>query len=312
MMKRSSSYLQLLAVFKRWSMTKCKLYAAYVLVMILCLTTTACSNNTTRLQKYDAKADDSAKAVVVVGTQNVSYFDLHRYGTLASAEQPAASKQKKAPSNSNKNNNAAKIKEEKQVESADPTKLDYTKSSFNLRRLWDPNAPKTLDGHMDNDNTQDNELYQQDDSSATETPVQTTAAASEYRIHKQSRIFGVFSYAKSIYNIEPGIYYISFAYYDHNSSVSYTRLPGVTDNGVVQYAAFEIKAGDVLYLGDISFDWVNLDKPNMISVHNNFTEVKRDLIEEGHKNLAVKIAQAKLYPYGSKISKEPDNRFIIN
>lgn len=282
-----------------------------LLVVTLCLALTGCTSSTTRAPKYDNANDQANSAVVVIGTNDVSYFDIQRLGAnVATRQKPQTQIAQNNTSKTNnpcavKSNNNAKQQALQEPESADPNDLDYTSSSFNLRRLWDPKAPKVM--HW-NPNPPVNEPNNTKEIVPATTPDPTSfnevpATVSEYRIHKQNRFFSPHSYSKAIYTIEPGTYYIAFAYYDHNSDVYFTHLPGITRDGVVQYGAFEIKPGDVLYLGDVGFDWVNIDKPNMVNLKNNFVTVQKDLIEHGHRELAVKIKMAKFYPAGTRLQK---------
>lgn len=291
-----------------------KLFRSTLLALML-LSLSACSNNTTKMPKYDANSQVPAdKAIVVIGTNNVTYFDIKRYGKTNDVSKSITAERSKPQTKPKPEKQAKQQQRDEDYESADPTKLNYTKSSFNLRRLWDPNSPKTLDGHMDNENNQDNDVYEADVSSQSETTkliVDNKNSSIEYRIHKPNRTFNIYNYTKSIYTIEPGIYYISFAFYEHNSAVSFTRLPGITPAGMVQYGAFNIKPGDVLYLGDIDFDWVDMDKPNMVKVIDNFNDVQKDLISEGYRDLAIKIKPAQFYKNGTKIITDSKGVQII-
>lgn len=310
-----------------------------VSITIAAVFITGCASTANKPQKYDtAKAQSENQATVVIGTRNVSYFDLHRYGDVAAApaQIPAQGQDDKSAviqenalhlsgnsqiaCNDNQNSNSNTQNSASKAESADPMQTDYTDSSFNLKRLFDSSQPSNLGEAIREDQKKkpkdkdsnsvkpncESPCSTSSKSISTTTAAQTTkvtpttATVTEYRIHKPTIFFSVFNYSKATYHLEPGIYYISFAFYEQKSNVHFTRLPGIK-NGVIQYGAFEVKAGDVLYFGDIDFDWINMDKPKMITITNNFNEVKKDLINSGNRDLAVKITQAKFYPSGSKI-----------
>jgi hypothetical protein len=298
-----------------------------VIISAAALTLSACGSTPSRPQKYEgAHAADQTKAVVIVGTKNVSYFDLHRYEPATTA-QPTATPVAITPAapvatvaaNTKQPIGAcceeyAPANTSDGVESADPTKLDYTNSSFNLRYLFNSKSPSNLGQEREQDRKREEQQLEKDcnpaapkcnnnsssNTAAPAAPAQPLVA--EYRIHKPSYLFNVFNYTKATYTIEPGIYYISFAFYEHNHNVNFTRKPGISKTGVVQYGAFEVKAGEVLYLGDVDFDWVNIDKPKMIHIVNNFNDVTKDLIASDHRDLAVKIEPAQFYPHGALIS----------
>lgn len=128
-----------------------------------------------------------------------------------------------------------------------------------------------------------------------------SAKPQQYRILKPQRMF-VYNYAQSMYSIEPGIYYISFIAIDSSQGVYYSEAPGIDAQGKVAYGAFEIKAGEVLYLGDFECQWKSTNTIKKLSLFNKLNEVKRDLDLVGHQDLAAKITTAKYYPKGATLS----------
>jgi hypothetical protein len=295
------------------------------LICLVWIVLNGCGPSAQRAAKYDStNSVDPNKAIVIVGTKNVGYFDLHRYGaTVPQTSVDTIAKPELKVAGANTCDVANPEQARKNVVSADPMQQDYTNSSFNLRWLFDHNSPSNLGeaiekneqyGSKPGSKSGEKSQMQQpcdNNSKLNVNKAVNTNLATEYRIHKPTFLFSVFNYSKATYTIEPGIYYISFAYYEKNSDVHFTRLSGLTKNGVVQYGAFEVQPGDVVYLGDVDFNWVNIDKPNMVSIVNNFNEVKKDLISSNNRELALKVTQARFYPAGSRIEIDPEGRTSI-
>ena len=123
----------------------------------------------------------------------------------------------------------------------------------------------------------------------------------KYRILKPSKMF-LDTYAKQIYDIEAGTYYISFVAIDSANGTYYSEAPGLDTHGSIAYGAFNIKPGEVLYLGDFDCRWQSSNKIKKLSLINNMTEVKRDLESAGHSELAAKVVMAKFYARGTNIN----------
>lgn len=133
---------------------------------------------------------------------------------------------------------------------------------------------------------------------ASPSPVEPVVS-NEYKVLRNSRCFVPYTYAESIYTIAPGQYYISFVEYQNQSNMYHTINPGLNSNGSVAYGAFDIKPGAVLYLGDISCTWKSRNQIKKLSVVDNLTEVKLNLLAAGYKDLSEKIETAKFYPSGT-------------
>ncbi|MCA9339271.1 hypothetical protein KC939_02900 [Candidatus Saccharibacteria bacterium] len=123
----------------------------------------------------------------------------------------------------------------------------------------------------------------------------------EFRILKSSYFFKPFTYANTIYSIEPGTYYISFIAIDSEQGVYYSEAPGIDVAGSITYGAFEIKPGEVLYLGDLECQWRSTNKVKKFIAHSNFVEVQKDLSSAGLSKIAAQIQPRKLIPAGSKL-----------
>jgi hypothetical protein len=103
-------------------------------------------------------------------------------------------------------------------------------------------------------------------------------------------------YTDSIYSIEPGTYYISYAYLDNptddNAPIRSTRCDGLDSDNKPVYGAFTVREGEVLYLGDIKVNWLNRNPSQMFCMIDNSMCVKRDLTRAGYAELAQKVALA--------------------
>lgn len=126
--------------------------------------------------------------------------------------------------------------------------------------------------------------------------------AKPHRVLKPSRVL-VYNYSQSVYALEPGIYYISFLAIDSDKGVYYSDAPGINAEGKIAYGAFEVKAGEVLYLGDLECQWQSTNKVRKIRVKDELTMVKKDLAFAGHNDLAAKIVKGKLMLNGSKLNQ---------
>jgi hypothetical protein len=124
----------------------------------------------------------------------------------------------------------------------------------------------------------------------------------QYRVTRNSRNFDRFGYPATIYALEPGLYYINYGYVDISGDMYYTKSPGLTADSKIMYGAFEVKNGDVLYLGDLSFSWARRDLFKMVSVSGNLERARKEIADSQYKALAPHIRQAKFYAGGSKIS----------
>lgn len=126
--------------------------------------------------------------------------------------------------------------------------------------------------------------------------------AKQYRVLKPNRVL-VYNYAQSVYALEPGIYYISFLAIDSDKGVYYSDAPGINADGKIAYGAFEVKAGDVFYLGDIECQWQSTNKVKKIRVKDELSMVKKDLAFAGHNDLAAKIVKGKLMLNGARLNQ---------
>ncbi len=277
------------------------------LALLSTLSLSGCGVNVTPLAKYDKKSKDlSNVAVAVIGTKNVTFLDITKYTDPRSL---------KARDNAIKQLPTAKAVKPTHQESAMPN-TDYKDNRYNLRRLFANNNPPQEEVASAN-----NVVSSSDQVRSPERKIddpQDLVVDHEYRIHKPSTFFNLFSYAKCTYILKPGIYYISFAFYDPNMDVNpnqnteFTRLPGVSRNGVVQYGAFKVQAGDVVYVGDIALNWVDQNSKEFVAIDGDIANVKTDLIAAGEDTIAKRIQQAKFYRRGAKIALDRDsNEFYL-
>lgn len=125
---------------------------------------------------------------------------------------------------------------------------------------------------------------------------------SEYRILRPNAFFLPFSYAHTIYHIQPGTYYISYVAIESQAGVYYSEAPGLNNAGTIAYGAFTIKPGEVLYLGDLECQWHSSNKIKKFQVVDKLTTVKKDLYSAGLTELSEKITNAKFYTSGTNIN----------
>ncbi len=133
------------------------------------------------------------------------------------------------------------------------------------------------------------------------TPKQLDLTTNEFRIMKPARSPIPYSYSQSLYTIKPGIYYISYMAILSDQGVYYTEAAGLSPRGEIAYGAFEIKAGEVLYIGDLDAQWKSSNLVKKISVLDQLTQVKKDLTAAGHADLAAKITKAQFYAKGEML-----------
>lgn len=135
----------------------------------------------------------------------------------------------------------------------------------------------------------------------------SSSIANEFCIMQSMRSFIPYSYSQSIYIIRPGIYYISFLQQQVASNLYHTIEPGIGIDGKIAYGAYDIKPGEVLYLGDYDCKWRTSSRISKLLVTDNLSEVKQDLYRAGYEELAAKITTARLYESGSNVDQIPSS-----
>lgn len=124
----------------------------------------------------------------------------------------------------------------------------------------------------------------------------------QYRIVKNTNLYNKYGYSSTVYALDPGIWYINFAFYSTSCDINFTKKPGLTAESKVMYGAFEVKAGDVLYLGDINFSWAKNDPFKMVTVTGDIEKAKKELQTSSYKKLIPFLKPVQFYPGGSKIT----------
>lgn len=125
-----------------------------------------------------------------------------------------------------------------------------------------------------------------------------------YKLHGITKLYSLHlgSYRQVVFVAEPGIYFISKADYISGNISYYTTLPGLTPEGRVVYGAFEVKPGEVVYLGDLKFNW-SQHSANLIDVVSRYSAVTNDLqASSKYRGLVAKLKPAKFYGEGAMIS----------
>lgn len=130
--------------------------------------------------------------------------------------------------------------------------------------------------------------------------------------HIKGLIFSDQTYEKSFYSLEPGIYYISYATGQDYSFIYNTTLAGITPEGRIVYGAFEVKAGEVLYIGNIIFNWFS--PKQLVEVSGDVDQTKTDLLhsDSQYKHLVAKMKRGKFYPLGTTIYVDNNGNFKID
>lgn len=129
--------------------------------------------------------------------------------------------------------------------------------------------------------------------------------------YTKNLIFFDKSYDKCFYSLEPGIYYISSASHSDASFTYNTTLAGITPEGRIVYGAFEVKAGEVLYIGNINFNWNS--KGSLVTVSGSLNKAKKELMDSNskYKNLASKMKYGSFYPAGSLVHVDKNGKFYL-
>lgn len=150
--------------------------------------------------------------------------------------------------------------------------------------------------------------------------INPTIKATEYAI-KQRGLWNVdFSFKNAFYMLEPGIYYISYAATSIASgtylTTYYTSLPGLTPEGKVVYGAFEVRAGDVAFLGNLMMSTAGIYQASadMFSVTGTVEEATNEILNSNveHKELAKKLRKITFYPTGSKIYRDKNGGYTLS
>lgn len=115
-----------------------------------------------------------------------------------------------------------------------------------------------------------------------------------------------YNYAENMLMLDPGIYYFDYIRLLSTGSLLYwCPSPGMRavtaeedeDRFVVQYGAFEVKPGKVIYLGHLNMKAGLKDLP--FKVIDEIDQARMDLNKKGHTVLAQKLEPAEFYQRGS-------------
>lgn len=124
----------------------------------------------------------------------------------------------------------------------------------------------------------------------------------EYKLRGITKLWSLplGSYRQVVFVAEPGIYFISKAGYVIANTHYRTQDSGLTSTQEIVYGAFEVKAGDVAYIGDLKFNWHTQD--HLIDVVNRYEAVANDLCASSkYRDLVHKLKPSKFYAPGSVI-----------
>ena len=266
--------------------------ARIILIAITLCFTSACSQENYRMQKYEPNTQAlNDKAIVILGTKNLSFIDFHKYSVshkIKTADPVAIAVKHNVPVAD------ASVKTENYTHSSsgDPNDVAYPKVKFSelFKRSTRTQQTAVIDTKEE---TSKPKASQPSSNYLAE-------AADTYRVLKAPKFLNT-GYSKSIYTIEPGTYYISYAYCNDDNDERFTKLPGLTADGAVEYGAFVVKPGDVVYLGDIEVDWLRPSSDKMFVVGGDLNAVKKDLLSANYNDIVSKLKMATYLPRGSRI-----------
>ena len=145
-----------------------------------------------------------------------------------------------------------------------------------------------------------------------------TAKSVEYMLSEKGFWRIDFSFKDAFYAIEPGIYYISGASVTRGEYIYSTILAGLTPEGRVAYGAFEVREGDVAFLGKIrSGLGVVSDRannPGLFTVDGNLEDAKKEILnsQSKYKFLVPKLHHITFYPMGSRIFLDKDGVYRLS
>lgn len=121
------------------------------------------------------------------------------------------------------------------------------------------------------------------------------------------------NYSDKVAMISPGLYYIDYITWVTISypytTTHYTAVPGISKKGIIVYGAFEVKPGDVAYVGNLILKKNGVDF-NLEKI-NELEQVKKDLIKNKQNDLSAKIKEIKFYNRGSIVHRNANGSFII-
>jgi hypothetical protein len=121
-------------------------------------------------------------------------------------------------------------------------------------------------------------------------------------------------FENAFYTIEPGIYYISRAYFSSGEYNYYTTLSGLTPEGRVVYGAFEVKPGEVAFLGKLCFNFGKEKADELFTVYADLENAKRKILNSRskYKSLVPKLQKINFYPSGSRIYLDKDGTYRLS
>lgn len=109
--------------------------------------------------------------------------------------------------------------------------------------------------------------------------------------------------------LKPGIYFIDYIEWHDGLYVHKSKFTGITKDNTILYGAFEVKPGDVGYIGDLIIS----DDDNAIILNRvkELEKTKEYLIKTKYNDLSSMIKEIKFYIKGSKILQDSNGFFVI-
>ena len=108
--------------------------------------------------------------------------------------------------------------------------------------------------------------------------------------------------------LKPGIYFIDHLEWHDGLYVHKSKFTGITKDNAILYGAFEVKPGDVGYIGDLV---IPDDNAIILNRVKKLAKTKEYLIQNKYNDLSSMIKEIKFYDKGSKIRKNSDGLFVI-
>ncbi|MBA4318101.1 MAG: hypothetical protein C0412_06850 [Flavobacterium sp.] len=116
------------------------------------------------------------------------------------------------------------------------------------------------------------------------------------------------SYGSNLLYLEPGIYYIGCASLLNYGDLKVNLVGPGCENGIIKYAAFEVKPREVISLGRLICFY---NYRAYYRYENDFDDVKKQLQARGKFDLANRLKEGILFEAGSVIDKDEKGKLFL-
>jgi hypothetical protein len=131
------------------------------------------------------------------------------------------------------------------------------------------------------------------------------AGGDKWMVHN-SWLFEI-GYDSRLAMINPGVYYIDYLSWNDGPTNYYSSSPGISKKGMIVYGAFEVKPGDVGYVGKLYIK----DRTVYLEKISEIEKVKNDLIKSKQTDLVKKVKEIEFYGRGSMVHRDDNGIFIL-